>query len=75
MHFPPAVLAGKYILMTAAKDLSNSPFIAETLSPQVCGGLSVLQDAEDLAALEERANEPLIAFEDVLKALKGNNQL
>jgi len=32
--------------------------------------LSLAEDAEDLAAFEERAGEPLVAFEDLLKDLK-----
>lgn len=32
--------------------------------------LSLLEDAEDLAAFEERAGEPNLAFEAVLKGLK-----
>ena len=31
---------------------------------------SLAEDAEDLAAFEERAGEPNLAFEDVLKELK-----
>jgi predicted nucleic acid-binding OB-fold protein len=32
--------------------------------------LLLAEDNEDLAALEERAKEPLFSFEDVLKELK-----
>lgn len=32
--------------------------------------LSLAEDAEDLAAFEERRHEPNLAFEDVLKDLK-----
>jgi len=37
--------------------------------------LSLIEDEEDLAAFEERANEPLIKFEDVLKDLKRRGRI
>ncbi|HCS48512.1 MAG TPA: CopG family transcriptional regulator [Candidatus Aminicenantes bacterium] len=36
---------------------------------------ALLEDAADLEAFEERASEPLVAFEDVLKSLKRNGKL
>jgi len=36
---------------------------------------ALAEDAEDLAAFEERAGEPSLAFEDVLKDLKRRGQL
>ncbi len=36
---------------------------------------SLVEDAEDLAAFEERAQEPSLAFEDVLKDLKRRGKL
>jgi plasmid stability protein len=36
---------------------------------------ALAEDAEDLAAFEERAREPSLAFEDVLKDLKRRGQL
>lgn len=33
------------------------------------------EDAEDLAAFDERANEPLISYADMLKGLKANGQI
>jgi len=36
---------------------------------------SFADDAEDLAAFEERADEPLLAFEDVLKDLKSRGRI
>lgn len=36
---------------------------------------SLREDAEDLAAFEERAKEPSLAFEDVLKNLKRRGKL
>ena len=37
--------------------------------------LSLAEDALDLAAFEERKNEPLIAFETVLNKLKKNGKI
>lgn len=37
--------------------------------------LSLAEDADDLAAFEERADEPLVAFEDVLKELKEHGRI
>lgn len=36
---------------------------------------SLAEDAEDLAAFEERVNEPLITYETLLKELKANGRL
>jgi len=36
---------------------------------------SLLEDAIDLEAFEDRKNEPLLAFEDVLKKLKRNGKI
>ncbi len=36
---------------------------------------SFVDDAEDLAVFEERADEPLLAFEDVLKDLKSRGRI
>jgi len=33
---------------------------------------SLSEDAEDLAAFDERADEPLLSFEEMLKELKAN---
>jgi len=33
------------------------------------------EDAEDLAAFDERANEPLISYADMLKGLKANGKI
>ena len=37
--------------------------------------LSLAEDAEDLAAFEERAREPNLAFESVIKDLKRRGKL
>ena len=36
---------------------------------------SLAEDAEDLAAFEERAHEPALLFEDVLKDLKKRGRI
>jgi predicted transcriptional regulator len=36
---------------------------------------ALFEDAEDLAAFEERVNEPLVSYEAVLKELKANGRL
>jgi plasmid stability protein len=36
---------------------------------------SLAEDSIDLAAFEERRDEPLMAFEDVLKKLKKNGKI
>ena len=37
--------------------------------------LALAEDAEDLAAFEERVNEPLVSYEAVLKELKASGRL
>jgi len=37
--------------------------------------LSLAEDAADLAAFEERRDEPVMSFEDVLKELKANGRI
>ena len=56
-------------IKAAATSRSMSELINEAIR------LSLAEDAEDLAAFEERAGEPLIAFEDVLKELKRHGRL
>ena len=36
---------------------------------------SLSEDAEDLAAFEERAGEPLISFQEMLKRLKADGRI
>ncbi|MCX6559212.1 MAG: CopG family transcriptional regulator [Candidatus Aminicenantes bacterium] len=37
--------------------------------------LALREDAEDLAAFEERKNERIVSFEDVVKKLKADGKL
>ena len=36
---------------------------------------ALAEDAEDLAAFEERATEPLVSYEDVLKGLREDGRI
>lgn len=56
-------------LKSAETSRSMSNLINEAIK------LSLAEDAEDLAAFEERANEPLVAFEDALKELKKHGRI
>ena len=47
--------------------------ISELVNEAVKGALA--EDAEDLAAFEERSTEPDLSFEDVLKDLKKRGKL
>ena len=55
------------------KSAETSRSMSELVNEAIA--LSLTEDAEDLAAFEARANEPLIAFEDVLKELKVNGRI
>ena len=37
--------------------------------------LALAEDAEDLAAFDERANEPNLSFEEVVKSLKRSGKI
>lgn len=52
------------------KSMETSRSLSELVNAAVKGALS--EDAEDLAAFEERAGEPLIGFEEMLKRLKAD---
>ncbi len=56
-------------LKAAEADRSVSDLVNEAVR------MSLAEDAEDLAAFEERANEPTLAFEDVLKDLRKRGKL
>jgi hypothetical protein len=55
------------------KAAETSSSISEIVNHAV--KLLLAEDAEDLAAIEEAAKEPLFSFEDVLKELKRNGRL
>jgi hypothetical protein len=55
------------------KAAETSSSISEIVSHAV--KLALAEDAEDLAAFEQRAKEPLVAFEDVLKKLRKDGRI
>jgi len=56
-------------LKAAETERSMSELVNEAVK------LSMAEDAEDLAAFEERAHEPNLAFEDFLKDLKQRGKI
>jgi hypothetical protein len=55
------------------KSVETSRSMSELVNDAV--RFSLAEDAEDLAAFEERASEPLVAFEDVLKELRRHGRI
>ena len=55
------------------KSVETSRSMSELVNDAV--RVSLAEDAEDLEAFEERAGEPLVAFEDVLKELKRHGRI
>ena len=55
------------------KALETSRSVSEIVNDAV--RLALTEDAEDLAAFEERVNEPLITYEALLKELKANGRI
>jgi histone H3/H4 len=55
------------------KAAETSSSISEFVNNAVKQALA--EETEDLAAFEERAKEPLVSFEDVLKKLKRNGRI
>ena len=55
------------------KALETSRSMSEIINEAVRETLS--EDAEDLAAFEERANEPLISYEQMVKRLKKDGRI
>ena len=55
------------------KALETSRSVSDIVNDAV--RLSLAEDAEDLAAFEERANEPLITYEALLKELKASGRI
>ena len=55
------------------KALETSRSVSDIVNDAV--RLSLTEDAEDLAAFEERVNEPLITYEALLKELKANGRI
>ena len=55
------------------KALESSRSISDLVNEAVLHELS--EDAEDLEAFEQRASEPSISFEDLLKRLKADGKI
>ena len=68
VYFDPALHRALRV-KAAETDRSLSDIVNEAVK------LSLLEDAEDLAAFEERANEPNLAFEDVVKDLRRSGSI
>jgi hypothetical protein len=55
------------------KALATSRSLSDVVNDVVHRALA--EDAEDLAAFDDRVNDPLISYEAVLKELKANGRL
>jgi hypothetical protein len=55
------------------KAVSISSSLSELVNDAVRG--SLLEDAEDIAAFEERGKEPLISYDEMVKKLKKNGRI
>jgi hypothetical protein len=55
------------------KSAATSRSLSELINEAV--RLSLAEDADDLAAVEERENEPFFSFEDVLKDLRKHGRI
>lgn len=55
------------------KSVETSRSMSELINSAVREALA--EDADDLAAFEERAGEPLIGFEDMLKRLRADGRI
>lgn len=68
VYFDPALHRALRV-KAAETDRSLSDLVNEAVK------LSLLEDAEDLAAFEERAGESSLAFEDVVKDLRRSGSI
>jgi hypothetical protein len=68
IYFDPTIHRALRI-KSAELDRSVSALVNEAVR------LSLAEDAEDLAAFEERAHEPNLSFEDVVKDLKQRGEI
>ena len=55
------------------KSIETSRSISELVNEAVKEALA--EDAEDIAAVEERANEPLVSFSEMVKRLKKDGRI
>jgi hypothetical protein len=68
VYFDPALHRALRV-KAAETDRSLSDIVNEAVR------LSLLEDAEDLAAFEEREGEPSLSFEDVVKDLRRSGSI
>jgi len=68
VYFDPAIHRALR-LKAAETDRSISDLVNDAVR------LSLAEDAEDLAAFQERAGEPNLSFEDVVKSLKQSGKI
>lgn len=68
VYFDPALHRALRV-KAAETDRSLSDLVNEAVK------LSLLEDAEDLEAFEERASEPSLAFEDVVRDLRRSGSI
>jgi len=68
VYFDP-VLHRALRVKAAETDRSISDLVNEAVQ------LSLVEDAEDLAAFEDRVNEPSLPYEDVVKDLKRRGKI
>ena len=68
VYFDPAIHRALR-LKAAETDRSLSDLVNEAIK------LSLAEDAEDLAAFEERASEPNLSFEGVVKELRKRGKI
>ena len=55
------------------KSIAVSRSVSELINDAVKGAL--LEDAEDITAFEQRADEPLISYDEMVKRLKQDGHL
>lgn len=55
------------------KSIETSKSISELVNAAVKAALA--EDAEDISAFEERANEPVISFSEMVKRLKKDGRI
>ena len=55
------------------KSIETSKSISELVNEAVKEALA--EDAEDIAAVEERANEPLVSYSEMVKRLKKDGRI
>jgi len=55
------------------KSIETSKSVSDLVNEAVKAAFA--DDAEDIAAFEERANEPLISFSEMLKRLKKDGRI